>query len=232
MEDMQTNNSSKIDILTKYISYGIIKGIGKKTANKIVEKFGISAFDVLESAPHLLTQIDGISLKKAVAISESFNQNPNLKDILFFLHEHEVPVYLTIRILEEYKAATIDIIRNNPYRFVIDIPLGGSFETADKIAHRLGIARDTPNRIVAAVMYKLLNASSYGTCYPQDQLIEQVHRMTGLSNDLIENEIVNMQLEKVIIIENPPHEKTHQWGITPVVFLVESSDPNLGYVSV
>ena len=82
---METISTDLHSNLAEYLSSGIIKGMSKNIAKSVVEEFGISTFDVLESAPHMLTQIKGISLKKAIAFSESFNRQPYLRHVLLFL---------------------------------------------------------------------------------------------------------------------------------------------------
>ena len=198
----KTNLPSSLAGVERYLSSGIIKGIGETTAKRIVAKFGISTFDVLESAPHMLAQIKGISLKKALAFSASFNEQSALRHVLLFLHEHNISAAYAKKIVNQYKDATIEIIRNNPYRLAIDID-GIGFKIADSIAYRLGVAHDAPERITAAIRHILWEAAYDGHIYLlQDELIRQVRTITNVAAEIIENELINMQIKKIIIKEN------------------------------
>ena len=159
--------------MEKYLSSGMIKGIGAKTAKRIVERFGEATFYVIEEKPDLLTEIKGISYDKAQKISEVFCEQHELRRAMMFLQGYDISPAYAMKIYKKYKARTFEIVKNNPYRLADEV-LGIGFKMADKMAAGAGIAADDPNRVKAAVKYVLNTAAANGDCYlPKERLIAQ-----------------------------------------------------------
>ena len=150
--------------MEKYLSSGMIKGIGAKTAKRIVERFGEATFYVIEEKPDLLTEIKGISYDKAQKISEVFCEQHELRRAMMFLQGYDISPAYAMKIYKKYKARTFEIVKNNPYRLADEV-LGIGFKMADKMAAGAGIAADDPNRVKAAVKYVLNTAAANGDCY-------------------------------------------------------------------
>lgn len=207
------------DILSveKYLGSGIIKGVGEALAKRIVKKFKMDSLRIIEEEPERLAEIKGISERKAREIAISYNEKKDMQDALMFLTGLSIPVNLAVRIYNEYGDEVYDIVRTNPYRIAEDIA-GVGFRTADEIADRLGIGRDSDFRIRAAVMYALLGANRLGHMYlPQKMLVDKTYSL--LMNEYmpydpeLEMSICNQILElsvagKIIIkeIHNTAHE--------------------------
>lgn len=207
------------DILSveKYLGSGIIKGVGEALAKRIVKKFKMDSLRIIEEEPERLAEIKGISERKAREIAISYNEKKDMQDALMFLTGLSIPVSLAVRIYNEYGDEVYDIVRTNPYRLAEDIA-GVGFRTADEIADRLGIGRDSDFRIRAAVMYALLGANRLGHMYlPQKMLVDKTYSL--LMNEYmpydpeLEMSICNQILElsvagKIIIkeIRNTAHE--------------------------
>ncbi|WP_312070923.1 helix-hairpin-helix domain-containing protein, partial [Anaerotignum propionicum] len=188
--------------MEKYLSSGLIKGLGPKTSRKIVERFGDAAFYVIEEKPDLLTEIKGITHEKAQRISEIFREQHELRKVMMFLQGFEVSPAYTMRIYKRYKGRTFDIVKTNPYRLADDI-FGIGFKMADKMAANAGIAEDNPNRIKAAVKYVLNQAASNGDCFlPKDKLIAESVELLELHPLFVENAIRELQVESQIWQEN------------------------------
>ncbi len=206
------------DILSveKYLGSGIIKGVGEALAKRIVKKFKMDSLRIIEEEPERLAEIKGISERKAREIAISYNEKKDMQDALMFLTGLSIPVNLAVRIYNEYGDEVYDIVRTNPYRIAEDIA-GVGFRTADEIADRLGIGRDSDFRIRAAVMYALLGANRLGHMYlPQKMLVDKTYSL--LMNEYmpydpeLEMSICNQILElsvagKIIIkeIRNTAH---------------------------
>ncbi len=181
--------------MEKYLASGLIKGIGEKTAKRIVEKFGEATFYVIEEKPDLLTEIKGISYDKAQKISETFCEQHELRKAMMFLQSFDISPAYAMKIYKKYKARTFEIVKNNPYRLADDV-VGIGFKMADKMAANAGIAADDPNRVKAAVKYVLNNAASNGDCYlPKEKLIEQAVELLQLHPLAIENAIRELQVD-------------------------------------
>jgi len=197
---------STLAAIEKYLGSGVIKGIGARMAARIVARFGTETLDVLEDDPERLSEIKGISLKKAIEFTEAFHAQTEIRQVMIFLHEYGIsPVYAK-KIYKVYKAATIETVKQNPYKLADDID-GIGFKKADAIAFRLGISRDAPERISAGVRFILWEASNDGNCYiSASQLIAQSVELLGTEASLIDNEMVRMQLARLIIREKDPED--------------------------
>lgn len=181
--------------MEKYLASGLIRGIGAKTAKRIVEKFGETAFYVIEEKPDLLTDIKGITYEKAQRISETFREQHELRRAMMFLQGFDISPAYAMKIYKKYKNRTFDIVKNNPYRLADDV-LGIGFKMADKMAANVGIAEDDPNRVKAAVKYVLNNAAANGDCFlPKEKLVEQAVELLGLHPLAVENAIRELQVD-------------------------------------
>lgn len=187
--------------MEKYLSSGMIKGIGAKTAKRIVERFGEATFYVIEEKPDLLTEIKGISYDKAQKISEAFCEQHELRRAMMFLQGYDISPAYAMKIYKKYKARTFEIVKNNPYRLADEV-LGIGFKMADKMAVGAGIAADDPNRVKAAVKYVLNTAAANGDCYlPKERLIAQAVDLLQLHPLAIENAIRDLQVNSQLLQE-------------------------------
>ncbi len=193
--------------MERYLGSGIIKGIGKQTAKKIVKKFGKNTFVVIDTEPHKLAEIKGITAAKAVEIGEVFKERSALTDTVMFLQEYGVSVNYATKIFKTYKDKTIEVIQKNPYTLADEIT-GIGFKTADNIARKLGIAADSPYRIRSGIKYALDHAAACGHTYlPEDILTRQVSMLLSLSVGNISENLIDMQADGQIRIENSEPER-------------------------
>lgn len=194
--------------IEKYLSSGLIKGIGPKIAKKIVDRFGEASFYVIEEKPEQLAEIKGLTYEKAQRISEVFREQHELRKAMLFLQEFDVSPTYAMRIYKKYKSRTFEVVKHNPYRLADDI-WGIGFRMADKMAASAGISPDDPNRVKAAVKYILTNAASNGDCYlPKESLMDQAKELLQLHPDHVENAIRELQVDSQIMAGN--HERRGQ----------------------
>lgn len=197
---------STVSGIEKYLASGIIKGIGAKTARDIVSFFGEDTFDILENNPEKLAEIKGISLKRALQFAENFSAQTDQRRVMLFLQEYGITLAYAMKIYKKYKDETIDIMKSNPYRLADDID-GIGFKTADAIAYKLGISRESPDRISAGVRYQLWEATNEGHTYmPASMIIRQASELLYADSSIIENELVRMQMDRLIIREKIDNE--------------------------
>lgn len=190
-----------LDQIENYLSSGLIKGVGKHTAKKIVEAFKEDTFDIIQKTPEKLTLVEGIGEKKAQMIAKSFQDQADLKEIMMFLQNHNISTNYSIKIYKEYGKNTINVIKDNPYRLAEDI-YGIGFKLADKIASSLGVEKDSPYRISSGVKYVLLEYALRGHTYaPYKSLVKATGDLLETSIENIENEIRNMAFTDKIHIE-------------------------------
>ena len=167
------------DILSveKYLGSGVIKGVGEALAKRIVKKFRMDSLRIIEEEPERLAEIKGISERKAREIATSYNEKRDMQEALIFLTGLSIPVNLAVKIYNEYGDELYDVVKKNPYKIAEDIS-GVGFRTADEIADRLGIGRDSDFRLRAAIMYALSGANGLGHMYlPQKMLVDKTYSL-------------------------------------------------------
>ena len=159
--------------IEKYLSSGLIYGIGPVTAKRIVDEFKQDTLAVLEFNPIKLSKIKGISKQKAIEISNAYNEMKEMQNAIMFLQSHFISTNTAIKIFNIYKEKTIEVVKNNPYQLIEDVD-GIGFATADKIAIKLGIDPMGENRIKAGLIYTLKTASEREghTFLPKTTLIQ------------------------------------------------------------
>ena len=166
-----------------YLSSGAVKGIGAATARRMVEEFGEETLTVLEEYPERLTQIRGITRKKALAMGENFRLQMGMRRLLEFLGEHEVPLQLAMPLYRKYGDRALEIIRGNPY-LLVDGELGVEFSTADKLALSMGMEGDDPQRIEAGLLFELAHNLDNGHAFlPRRKLLPATAQLIELEGE-------------------------------------------------
>ncbi len=160
-----------VEGMRKYLGSGLIKGIGPATARRIVDYFGMDTLTVIESAPQRLHEVSGIGDKRIEWITRAWEEQKQIKELMFFLQGHGVSTSLAVKIFRHYKDEAMHIVQTDPYRLARDV-YGIGFKTADKIAQKLGIAPNAPERLQAGLRHALGTLSDEGHCFAtRDQLL-------------------------------------------------------------
>ena len=158
--------------MIRYLSSEIFKGIGKKTAQRIVNKFGNDTFKIIDSSPELLSKIKGVNRKQQKSLLNSWEEQRGLRDVMTFLRGVGISHSFAQRIYAKHGMNSIPLIKANPY-LLTDIS-GIGFLTADGIAHNLGFDKNSPHRAAAGLLYMLEQQVLNGhTCYPLPDLLEK-----------------------------------------------------------
>ena len=187
--------------IEKYLSTGIIHGIGPVTAKKIVKAFGVETLDILDNNIERLKEVEGIGEKKFNIIYESYLESKELKDIIMFFQKHGVTINQCLKIYKKFGPDSIDIVSKNPYILNDEIS-GIGFLTSDRIAKSLGIEPQSDFRIQSGIRYVLNNFSGLGNTYmPKDKLIVECQKVLMVDKELIEANIYNSVLEGKIKVE-------------------------------
>ena len=190
----------EISIL-RYLSSGIIKGIGPTMAKRIVDEFGTDSFRVMEEQPEMLEKIKGISLKKAQEIGVIMQEKKGFREAMVFLQKYGIGNNLAIKIYSYYEDRIYKIIEENPYRLAEDIP-GVGFKTVDEIAGRIGVKADSEYRIQSGILYTLSLATGQGFMYlPMDVLKEKAAEILEVASEHISPQISNLAMERRVIIK-------------------------------
>ena len=179
--------------IKKYLSSGLIKGVGPVTAGLIVNEFKKDTLTVIEYCPEKLAKIRGISIKKAIAISEAFNEIKKMQNSVMFLQSYNISTNMAIKIFNNYGDKTIEYVKSNPYRLVEDVD-GIGFLTADNIAKSMGIASNSQFRIRAGIIHTITdNCEKNGNTFVyKKQLLEVVSTLLGLNLESNSDKIVEV----------------------------------------
>lgn len=169
--------------IVRYLSSGLIKGVGPVTAEAIVKKFKENTLEIIEFNPEKLIEIKGISKKKAELISASLVEVRDMQNTMVFLQGYNITTTIALKIYDIYKNQTIEVVKTNPYRLVEEVN-GIGFAKADKIAQSMGISVDSPFRIRAGILHILNEASDKNghTYMLKPQLIESVQKLLELGS--------------------------------------------------
>ena len=184
-----------------YLASGQIRGIGKKTAERIYDTFGQETLQVLDQEPKKLLTVRGISEKKLRKIVDSYLANRGARDVIAFLAPHGVSPSRAVRLYREYGEETMDIVHNHPYRLC---ELAGiAFRTADKLAMSMGIDPLSPERIDQALLYTLTDAETKGhLCLEKHAFLKECLKLldtAGMTQDMAASRAVRLIQEDRLV---------------------------------
>ena len=184
-----------VKAIEKYLSSGIIKGVGLATAKKLVKKFGEETIEVIRNTPERLTEVKGINMERAISMSQTLNEQWELWKLTSFLGDYGIGNKNTLKLYKELGATALDLIKSNPYT-ILDICNGVSFKVTDQIASNVGIDVNNIMRVSAGIKYTLSLASYDGHTYlPKEQLIDYLIEFLAVDSDAIESAIAALAIE-------------------------------------
>ncbi|MBP3426994.1 MAG: ATP-dependent RecD-like DNA helicase [Clostridia bacterium] len=191
--------------IEKYLSSGMIRGVGPATAKLLVKTFGEETLDVLYSQPERMLEVPGIGAKRAQMIQESYAEQAQQREAMVFLQSYGITPALSVKIFKQYGENVKQVVTKNPYRLVEDIE-GVGFRTADRIAASLGVEMDSDFRIGAGIKYALQEATgSTGHCYlPRPELIAAAQSILGNEPELIERMLDSLILTHAVTAQVLP----------------------------
>ena len=193
---------NSLEGIEKYLASGIIKGIGAKTAKRLVDKFGTDTLDIMQFNPSLLIQVEGIGEAKANTIALAFQEQREIREVMLFLQQYGVSTAYALKIYKKYGERTIQLIQENPYRLAEDI-FGIGFKIADTIAKRMGVNPCSPYRVMCGIKYVLGQYSLDGhTFAPKQELVEAVMNTLEVNEDLVEDSLTQMAFSNEVQLEN------------------------------
>jgi len=188
--------------IERYLGSGLIKGIGPVMAKRLVEKFGTETLDIIEKTIERLQEVDGIGGKRVDMIRTAWAEQKEIRDVMLFLQGHEVSSSYAARIYKQYGRESIRVVKENPYRLAEDI-FGMGFLTADRIAQKLGIPKDSLIRAEAGIMHVLQRLSDEGhVFYPYGPLIEECRKILDIETSLVVDALKKIVQEKKIVMED------------------------------
>ena len=197
--------------MEKYLGSGLIKGVGPKFAKRIVQKYGVDTFSIIEDNVELLIEVEGIGRKRVQMIAESWERQKEIKNVMLFLQAHGVSTSFAAKIYKQYGNESISIIKENPYRLADDI-WGIGFKTADQIAEKLGFEKNSFVRLRSGMMYTLSELSNDGHVYAEKkQLLKAASELLGAEEEFLIMTMDDM-LKKEELIQEKTIKKTDAEG--------------------
>ena len=210
VEAYDTVLPATIQGIRRYLGSGLIKGIGPKMAERIVDYFGQATLEVIEQAPGRLVEVPGLGPKRTGMITAAWEEQKAIKEVMVFLQGVGVSTSLAVRIYKTYRDQAIDVVRREPYRLAGEV-WGIGFKTADQLARSLGIPHDSPQRVKAGLQFALSEASDDGHCYLPE--IELVTKATGLLD--VDAGLTGRCLEELVAEEGVVAEPLHASSTGP-----------------
>jgi len=188
--------------IEKYLGSGLVRGIGPVMAKRIVKKFKEETLNVIEKDIQQLAGIDGIGKKRIAMIKKAWDEQKEIRSIMIFLQSHGVSSGYSAKIYKQYGNESIKIVKENPYRLATDI-FGIGFVTADKIAQKLGFAKDSELRAEAGILHVLHEMTDEGhVYYPYEPLIVKCKEILDIDREIIVKAIGTIAADRRIVVED------------------------------
>lgn len=196
----------------KYLGSGSIRGIGPVMAKRIVETFGLQALDIIENHPERLGEVSGIGPKRIEMISQAWEEQKEIKEIMIFLQGNGVAASHAAKIYQYYGQNSISVVKENPYRLAEDIR-GIGFLTADNIARAMGIDPNSILRAKEGIIYVLRQTLQEGhVYYPQAGLLHKTAEILQIEIEIAEQALDQLKIEQRVIIEDAEAEGGEEGG--------------------
>lgn len=233
-EKLQSVPPTTREGIEKYLGSGMVKGIGPKYAQKLVEHFGESIFNIIENFSARLQEVEGIGPGRRRKIKEAWAEQKVIREIMVFLHSQGVSTARAVRIYKTYGENAIERVRQNPYMLARDIP-GIGFKTADQIAQNAGIPRDSIMRASAGLEYVLSEATGDGHCaLPREKLLEEAKNVLDLPAERIAQALARLLQKRELVQETMqdeeliflPQLRNAEAGIAMALAEIRAQPPN------
>lgn len=213
---------STASAMEKYLGSGLIKGIGKTYAKKLVQVFGSDIFDVIEQEPERLLDVPKIGKKRVEMIKKGWHEHRAMREIMLFLQQYNISQGLATRIYKHYGDEALAQIKRNPYQLALDVR-GIGFKSADAMAQKLGIPVESIERSKAGVHFLLQDLASDGhTYFPAEPLLQKAQENLGVAQELIVEAVNALKAEGHVVLETLPdatravflgHLHRHETGV-------------------
>lgn len=206
VENYTTVLPATVQGIQRYLGSGLIKGIGPRFAERIVERFGVDTLEVIENEPGRLIEVPGLGPKRTKKIAAAWEEQKSIKEVMVFLQGVGVSTSLAVRIYKQYGDGSIGVVKNEPYRLASDV-WGIGFLTADRIAQAVGIPHDSPERVKAGLQYALSQSSDQGHCYlPEERLIADGVKLLQVDVGLVIDCLAELVAAEGVVRESVPGE--------------------------
>lgn len=192
---------SSVKGIEKFLSSGLIKGVGPVLAERIVKKFRAETIEIISKSPERLLEVEGIGCVKLREIKKSWAEHENIRELIIFLQGHNISTNLATKIYRQYGEKSFQILKSNPYQVCLDI-WGIGFKTADQMALKLGVSPSAPERIKAFIRYLLEKDTEQGHVFSlQSELERNCAKELAVEEEKIKAAFQELKREKSVIAE-------------------------------
>lgn len=199
IEAFETKVPEDAMAMERYLGSGAIKGIGSALAARIVRRFKEDTLRIMEEEPERLSEVKGISEKKAREIAQQVAEKSDMRKAMMYLQKYGITLNLAVKIYQQYGQELYGVLQENPYRMAEDIQ-GVGFKMADEIASRIGIHTDSDFRIRSGLFYTLLQATGEGHIYlPQEELLAKASALLGIEAEYMEKHLMDLSLDRKVV---------------------------------
>ena len=198
----QTRHPATVEGIRKYLGSGMIRGIGPVIAGKIVDHFKTETLEIIDKAPKRLAEVPGLGPKRVDGLLKAWKEQREIRQVMLFLQSHDVGAGYAVKIWKQYGPAAVSVIQENPYRLARDIR-GFGFQTADRIAGKLGVEKDSEARILSGIRH-VLNAAAdeEGHVYlPKEELVAVSSETLQLAVGQISPCLETLQQTEEVVVE-------------------------------
>jgi exodeoxyribonuclease V alpha subunit len=190
--------------IERYLGSGLIKGIGPQMAKRIVSRFGLKTLEVLDKNPGQLSLVEGIGPKRVTQLKKSWETQKDIRQVMIFLQGHGITTGLASKIFKHYGREAITRIQENPFDLAGDL-FGVGFITADRLAEKLGMAREAPQRVEAGIAYLLQQKAEEGhTGFPEENLVRQTAELLKVEADRVDQALKDLLQRKQLHLRPDP----------------------------
>jgi exodeoxyribonuclease V alpha subunit len=187
--------------IERYLGSGMVPGVGKEMAKRLVAAFGLATLDVIEREPERLKEVPGIGPKRRAEIERAFAEQREAREVMVFLQSHGVATGHAIKICKRYGQDALRQVREDPYRLAIDIH-GIGFLSADRIAAALGFSKTAPQRVEAGVLHLLAEAADRGHLFlPAARLTDEAARLLAIPAAPVEAAVATLAAAEQVVVE-------------------------------
>jgi exodeoxyribonuclease V alpha subunit len=193
--------------IEKFLSSGLIRGIGPVLARRIIKRFGAQTIDILSENPEKLQEVEGVGRVKLREIKKSWAEHERIRELIIFLQEHNISTNLATKIYHHYGEKAFHVLKSNPYQVCLDI-WGIGFKTADQMALKLGVNPSSIERIKAYIRYLLEKDTEQGHVFSlQKDLEKNCMKELEVENEKIKQAIEELKKQKAAVVEDFDSDK-------------------------
>ena len=190
--------------IERYLGSGLVQGIRKRLAKRLVAHFGLETLTVIEHHPERLAEVPGIGPKRRAEIQRALLEQREVKEVMVFLQSYGVSTAYAVRIVKRYGNEALRVVRENPYRLAMDVH-GIGFRSADRIAASLGIARDAPQRVAAGVLHLLGEGADRGHLFvPRERLAALGTELLGVAEEPVGRAVAALAEAGEVVLDDIP----------------------------